>query len=400
MDINLKHALRRLTLADIQAQADRVKATIGAVRGVMLSPNATKVPPSLSAGELAELCGTTKPVIAYRAGKGDLPEGRMSGNKKVWSTQEAQQWARAFRAEHLRPQGALAVTLCLANFKGGVSKTTTTVTLAQALSLRGHKVLVIDLDPQGSTTTLFGVSPTLDVEDTMTAERLFASEEQSIEYAIRSTYWPGIDLVPANPLLFNAEFSLPSQQKTVPRFEFWRILDRGLDQARETYDVILIDTAPMLSYIVINALMAADGVVIPMPPATVDFASSEHFWQLMYDLLSSLLSSSGQSKSFEFINVLLARVESDSSVTGIVKQWVNEAFGDKVLPVEIPKTAATATASAEFGTIYDMPRGSIDSKTYARARSAYDALAALMEQQIEAVWARQLDELALGGPHE
>ena len=63
-----------------------------------------------------------------------------------------------------------------------------------------------------------------------------------------------------------------------------------------------------------------------------------------------------------------------------------------MLPIEIPKTAVAATASAEFGTVYDLPRGSVNSKTFSRARVAYDRMCELIEQQIEAVWARQVAE--------
>jgi len=394
--IDIKQAAKRQTLGDITAQAERVASVIQTVRHAMLAPTSKKEAPMVSAGELAELCGTTKPAIVYRANKGDLPEGTMVGNKRVWTMAEARAWIQQLRAAHLRPQGALAVTITMANFKGGVSKTTTTVTLAQGLAMRGHRVLVVDLDPQGSATTLFGISPNLDVELDDTAALLFDGTETSLNYAIRPSYWPGVDVVCAGPLLFNAEFQLPSRQMKEPGFEFWRVLDRGLDEARENYDVILIDTAPMLSYVVINALLAADGVIIPMPPATMDFASSEHFWQLFSDLCNQLVANRGQEKVFEFVNVLLSRVESDPSATSVVRGWIVEAFGEKVLPVEIPKTSATTTASAEFGTIYDLSRGSIDSKTYNRAKTAYDGLCNVVERQIEAVWATQLEELQPG----
>ena len=70
-----------------------------------------------------------------------------------------------------------------------------------------------------------------------------------------------------------------------------------------------------------------------------------------------------------------------------------EGYGDKVLPIEIPKTSVTATASAEFGTVYDLPRGSMNTRTFARARDAYDRMCELVEQQIEAVWANQVESL-------
>ena len=89
-------------------------------------------------------------------------------------------------------------------------------------------------------------------------------------------------------------------------------------------------------------------------------------------------------------------MEASDAASSVVRQWVLEGYGDKVLPIEIPKTAIAATASAEFGTVYDLPRGSVNSKTFARARDAYDRMCELIEQQIEAVWDQQLAEQAQG----
>ena len=89
--------------------------------------------------------------------------------------------------------------------------------------------------------------------------------------------------------------------------------------------------------------------------------------------------------------MLLSRVEASDAASSVVRQWVIEGYGEKVLPIEIPKTAVTASASAEFGTVYDLPRGSMNARTYARARDAYDRMCELVEQQIQAVWANQVE---------
>ncbi len=391
--MDIKQTIKRQSLVDIEAQAARVAAMMGRIRSAMLSPTATKTAPVLSALQLAQLCGVDKAKIAYRLTRGDLPEGTMRGNRREWTLAEAQEWVKSFRTPHLRPQGAAGATITVANFKGGVAKTTSAVTLAQGLSMRGHRVLLVDLDPQGSATTLFGVLPDAEVDAEHTAMLLFSGDEEDLGYAVRSTYWPGIDLVCAAPLLFGAEFALPARQTRDPGFEFWRVLDRGLDAARTSYDAIIIDTPPALSYVTINALMAADGVIMPLPPSALDFASSAQFWDLFSDLCNQLVRSRGQDKTFEFIDVLLSRVESSDAASTVVRQWVIEGYGDKVLPIEIPKTAVTATASAEFGTVYDLPRGSMNAKTFARARDAYDRMCELVEQQLGAVWASQMAQL-------
>jgi chromosome partitioning protein len=388
--------IRRQSLADIELQAARIAAMMREIRATMLSPTSTKSAPRVGAAQLAALCGVDKSKISYRQTRGDLPEGDMVGNRREWSMADARTWVKAFRGPHLRPANAAGTTITVANFKGGVAKTTSVVTLAQGLSMRGHRVLVVDLDPQGSATTLFGVLPDAEVEPEHTAMLLFAGQQDDLSYAIRPSYWPGIDLVCAAPLLFGAEFALPARQTRDPGFEFWRCLDRGLDQARADYDVIVIDTPPALSYVTINALMAADGVIMPLPPSALDFASSAQFWDLFSDLCNQLIRSRGQDKTFEFIDVLLSRVESSDAASSVVRQWVLEAYTEKVLPIEIPKTAVTATASAEFGTVYDLPRGAMNAKTFARARDAYDRMCELIEQQIVAVWAMQVEQLGGG----
>jgi chromosome partitioning protein len=391
--MDLKQSIRRQTLADIENQAARVGAMMGAIRTAMLPPTSSKVAPFMSASEMARLAGVSTSLIKYRAGRGGLPVGKMQGNRREWPMDEAQVWVRDLRAGQLRPAGAAGVTITVANFKGGVAKTTSAVTLAQGLSMRGHKVLLVDLDPQGSATTLFGVLPDAEVEHEHTAMLLFSGEHDDLSYAVRNSYWPGIDLVCAAPLLFGAEFALPARQTRDPGFEFWRVLDRGLDSARSTYDVIIIDTPPALSYVTINALMAADGVIMPLPPSALDFASSAQFWDLFSDLCNQLVRSRGQDKSFEFIDVLLSRVETSDAASSVVRQWIIEGYGDKVLPIEIPKTAVAATASAEFGTVYDLPRGSMNARTFSRARDAYDRMCELVEQQVVAVWANQITKL-------
>jgi chromosome partitioning protein len=235
----------RVSLEDLIAASSRVAAVIESVRGTMLAPDARKTPPTFTTNQIAAVCGLQKAQMDYRLKKGDLPVGQTeSGHRRKFSLEDTRTWARAERSKMMRPKDAEAVTIAVANFKGGVTKTTTAVTLAQGLSLRGHNVLVIDTDPQGSMTTLFGLLPDVDVTDEQTILNLCLGSELSIDYAITPTYWSGIDIVPANLALYSAEFALPSRQKTEGSFEFWNVLNNGIDTARTKYDVIIL-TRPL-----------------------------------------------------------------------------------------------------------------------------------------------------------
>ena len=383
----------RVSLEDLISASNRVGAVIESVRSAMLAPDARKSPPLFTTHQVATICGLEKAQMDYRIKKGDLPPGQMEpGHRRKFSLEDARIWAQTERKKFMRPNNAEAITIAVANFKGGVTKTTTAVTLAQGLSLRGHKVLVIDTDPQGSMTTLFGLLPDVDIADEQTILSLCYGSDVSIDYAIMPSYWSGIDIVPANLALYSAEFALPSRQKAESSFEFWNVLNYGIDTARTKYDVIILDTSPALSYLTINALLAADGLIMPLPPSTLDFTSSGQFWNLFNDLTANLVTNRGKSKSFDFVDVLLARVDANDASSSVVREWITAAYASMVLPVEIPKTALTASASAEFGTVYDTDPATINTRTYRRAYDAYERVVELVEEQINSAWKRQIGE--------
>lgn len=379
-----------IDMARIQALATRAGSMVEQIRARLLEPEARKMSPLYSASQIATLCGVDKAHVNYRISKSDLPSGKLTptGGKREFTLAEARQWTRAYRTEKMRPAGQRAICIAVANFKGGVSKTTSAMILAQGLSLRGHRVLAIDIDPQGSLTTLHGILPEAEVDEEMTIAPLCNGTSDDITPAIRSTYWDGIDLVAAAPFLFGAEFALPARQMNEPGSRFWDVLNGGLEPVRNLYDVIVIDTPPALSYVTINGLWAADGIVVPVPPSGLDFASSAQFWSLLADLGGNLdkQEQAGVRKVFDFLHVLLSRVDQADAASPAVRQWIQATYGEFVLPVEIPKTSVTSNKSAEFATVYDVQKYDGSAKTYKRAVDAYDRFVDLIEESVVEAW--------------
>lgn len=377
-----------ISLAQVLEQADRVQSVVTQVRSQMLAPEARKAAPRFVPADVMARTGLDKNRWDVAVRRGELPLGMLEAvNRRKFTLAELQAWVRHYCAEQLRPAGAQAITIAVANFKGGVTKTTTAMTLAQGLSLRGHRVLVIDTDPQGSLTTLFGVLPDTEVPSEATMLPLIEGAQQTIGYAIRSTYWDGIDLVAAAPVLFGAEAELTWRLLNDPTFEFWRVLELGLAQAREDYDVIVIDTPPALGNITLNALMAATGIVMPLPPNNLDFASSAQFWRLFGDF-AARLPDAAAGKRFDFISILPTKVESVDASGAAVREWMAAAYTDKLLPVEIPKSAAATKAGNQFGTVYDESAGG--GRTVQRVTDAADKLADAVALQCVKAWRQQI----------
>lgn len=148
----------------------------------------------------------------------------------------------------------LGKIISFSNQKGGVGKTTSAVNVASSLGVLGHKVLLIDLDPQGNATSGVGISK----KGLKTSIFDVLLKEVSASEAVVSTAYKNLDIIPANIALAGAEYNLYQAAGAE------NIMKEALAPLKEIYDYIIIDCPPSLSMLTVNAMVASDGVIIPM----------------------------------------------------------------------------------------------------------------------------------------
>ena len=378
-----------ISLAEIGQFSEVLSTMMIDLREKMLAPKPRKSAPRFTTTQLSNLCGIDRGRLNYLIKTSGLPPGELQGNgrSRSFTLAEARQWIKSELKIAPKPEGHPAEIIICSNFKGGSTKTTTAMSMAQGLSLLGRKILLIDLDPQASLTELAGIYAERDVEEEHTVMPLIYREVEDLRYAVQETYWDGISVIPAAPSLFSAEFVIPSYVNANPKFKFWEILADGLTPLRQEFDYVVIDTAPSLSYLTINALMAANAMIMPLVPESLDFVSSVHFWNLFSDLAKTF-STMDPNKRFDFISVLLSKVDySPSSSAPVVRSWAQRAYPNWILPIEIPASSAASSEALEASTVYDVDTWEGSNRTLQRIREPLDQLCKHIDNQFVAKWA-------------
>lgn len=358
-------------------------------------------------------------VEALRA-RPDLPQGTAeAGGQRSFAFAEALALGRHFARETAPPAPPAppapgsgpafaretaketAKVVAVANFKGGVGKTSLAAHLAQAAALEGRRVLAVDLDSQGSLTSLFGGR----VEDEwQTAFALIARDfaremaeargrgalDETLGEAlavrpadiVQKTHWPAVDLIGAELNLYWAEVRIPVWRLEHRRWRLWDALTRALEEEGllQAYDLVLIDTPPALGYLTINALAAADIVLVPTGASFLEFESTGRFLDMLHASFASI--EEGENLANRMLGLAETRFEWDALRLVITRYEpaqqaelaavMARAFGPALASHRLERTALINQAGERAGTVYEADPRDFNPRTWARGRAVFD----------------------------
>ena len=241
--------------------------------------------------------------------------------------------------------------IAVANQKGGVGKTTTSVNLSSLLAKKGKKVVLLDADPQGNATSGLGVDK--NVEKSLYDVLV---NEEPVENTLQDTIEKNLKICPSNVNLAGAEVELVSQMSREHR------LKEQLDQIKDKYDYIFIDCPPSLGLITLNSFTAADSVLIPVQ---CEYYALEGLGQLIntINLVKKHLN-----KSLEIEGAVLTMYDIRTNLSNQVVKEVKKYFDDKVYKTVIPRNVRLSEATS-FG----MPITTYDPKS--KGARSYEKLA-------------------------
>lgn len=359
----------------------------------------------------------------------DLPQGIGEGGSKWFTLDEVLSLRKHFASEGApdreyqpyRPKGLPAKIISVANFKGGVGKTSTAAHLAMSAALDGYKVLVIDLDSQGSMTSIMGGTVqdewqtafplmakdyALNVEAenrTRTTpipldETLTEARNINARDLIQSTHWPNIDLIGAQLNLYWAEFQVPVWRMQLRSWPLWDALGNALsgEGILDDYDIVLLDTPPALGYLTINALAAADILLVPLGASFLEFDSTGRFFDMLYSTFASIEDGENAVRrqnglpemKFEWDAVRAIVTRFDAAQQTDLANVIQAYFGDFMTTYRQEMTAMVGQAGENVNGIYEADYRDFNRDTYIRGRETFDATWAEVKEVLLGTWWR------------
>lgn len=321
------------------------------------SPEARTITRRWGITEAAELIGVTPQTIRNAEESGKLPpadtvvRGRVP-QRAGYTIGQINDMRDHFGTRPSRPDGQSPAVLAIAAHKGGAFKTSTSVHMAQWAALQGLRVLLIDAtDPQATASLYHGYVPDLHIYAEDTLLPYYLGERDNAEYAIKPTCWPNLDIIPSCLAIHRIESEIEVLEAAgklpVPSH---LLLRAAIESVWDSYDLIVIDSAPNLGIGTINVVCAADVIVVPTPAELYDYVSSLQFFTMLRDLIANV-----DLGGFEpDVRVLVTKY---SSAVGNQSAWMDEqirnAWGGMVLKEVVRLTDEVGKGQVRMRTVFE-----------------------------------------------
>ncbi len=343
--------------------------------------------PLFTVSQAAELVGRTASSIRMAETEGRLPHHDRDdmGRRKGYTLAELAHMREVFETKPWRKPGDPTAIIACQNFKGGVGKSTISVHTAQYLAMRGYRVLLVDADAQASTTMMFGYIPDQDLqEDDSIYPILRAEKKVSLKSLIRKTHYHGLDLIPANLKLYNAEYELAAAIRDYG-FSVLGTLGSELAKISDDYDVIIMDPPPALGMVSLSVLYAANALLIPMPPSIVDFASTASFLGMLEETMQ-FLTDAAMVPEYGFIQMLVSKNDTTIGAQSDLLQMAKMVFGRTIMASELKTSAEFHNASSRLQSVFDLPGSTTNHAVRQRCLKQLNAVGSETETLIRGLW--------------
>lgn len=400
MNSNMKTAEISPIAASIASNAARLSEALNNHMRNSFQPDSRKLLRKFHPAEVSELTGISMSNLRTRHQEGDFPDVETdSRGRRLYTAQEIDQirhvMAKTGRNGETylpgrRENDGLQV-ISIVNFKGGSSKTTSAIHLAQRYALRGYRVLALDMDPQASLTTMFGYRPEIEFAESGTIyDALKYEDPVPLSQVIRKTYFHNLDLAPAGLLLseYETETAYALQHKIDPPFT--QRLAIALDEIEVDYDLVIIDCPPQLGFTTMTALLASTGLLITVVPSMLDVASMAQFLEMAGETVKTLEEASGPI-DWSFLKFLVARYEPTDVPQSQMAGFLRSILLDQVLTTPMLKSTAISDAGMTQQTIYELDPSQVVKKTLVRILESVNGVADEFEKTIQQAWGRETD---------
>lgn len=375
--------------------SERLNAAIREHLLAAFAPDNTKTLREFSAPEVAELLDVSGQFMRKVHADGVLPEPATNrGGRRYYSGQEILQareiLERTSRKKgHYLPrrmEGEKLQVWQLMNFKGGSSKSTTTIHLAHYLALQGYRVLVVDLDPQGSLTSMCGISPEIEFDGLTIYDAIKYENPSPMADVIVQTYFPGLAIAPSRLVL--SEFETESAVHSNPERPFYFRIRDALAQVEADYDLVLMDSPPQLGFLTISGMAAATSIIVPMTPSMLDVSSTAQFLELAGAYMG-VIEDAGAALDYDHFKLLITRDEPTDIPSQQITSFMRALFQDRVMSATALKSTAISDATMLKQSLYEVVRSDMTRATYDRARNSMDAIGREIETMVRQTWGRK-----------